>query len=139
MMVVLCHSFRHLVRNNSESSLQPPTACSRLKRVPRSYKTKVQHAESAGACDVINMKMMDCLALETLVVNHELIELIDVRSRKEFAAMHIRGRARFPLVSWRRRGFFEGGARQRSAFMSFPPTVTLEPALQRGFCDRPAA
>jgi rhodanese-related sulfurtransferase len=43
------------------------------------------------------MKMMDCLALETLVVNHERIELIDVRSRKEFAAMHIPGARSVPF------------------------------------------
>jgi rhodanese-related sulfurtransferase len=73
------------------------TVCSRLNRVPRPYKTKVQHAESAGACDVISMKMVDCLALETLVVNHEPIELIDVRSRKEFAAMHIPGARSVPF------------------------------------------
>ena len=69
----------------------------RLKRVPRPYKTKVQYAEAARACDVISMKMMDCLALETLVVNHEPIELIDVRSRKEFAAMHIPGARSVPF------------------------------------------
>ena len=74
-----------------------PTVCSRMKRVPRPYKTKVQYAEWAGACDVISMKMMDCLALETLVVNHEPIELIDVRSRKEFAAMHIPGARSVPF------------------------------------------
>ena len=74
-----------------------PTVCSRLKRVPRPYKTKVQHAESARACDVIRMKMMDCLALETLVVNHEPVELIDVRSKKEFAAMHIPGARSVPF------------------------------------------
>jgi rhodanese-related sulfurtransferase len=43
------------------------------------------------------MKMMDCLALETLIVNHEPIELIDVRSRKEFAAMHIPGARSVPF------------------------------------------
>jgi rhodanese-related sulfurtransferase len=43
------------------------------------------------------MKMMDCLALETLVVNHAPIELIDVRSRKEFAAMHIPGARSVPF------------------------------------------
>ena len=43
------------------------------------------------------MKMMDCLALETLVVNHERIELIDVRSRKEFTAMHIPGARSVPF------------------------------------------
>jgi rhodanese-related sulfurtransferase len=86
------------------------------------------------------MKMMDCLALETLVVNHEPVELIDVRSKKEFAAMHIPGARSVPFgVSWRRQRFFEGGVRQQSAFMSFPPAVTLEPASQRGFCDRPVA
>src|SRR5438874_3415124 len=43
------------------------------------------------------MKMMDCLALEALVVNHEQIELIDVRSRKEFAVMHIPGARSVPF------------------------------------------
>jgi len=43
------------------------------------------------------MKMMDCLALETLLVNHERIELIDVRSREEFAAMHIPGARSVPF------------------------------------------
>jgi rhodanese-related sulfurtransferase len=43
------------------------------------------------------MKMMDCSALETLVVNHEPIELIDVRSRKEFASMHIPGARSVPF------------------------------------------
>ena len=70
---------------------------SRLKRVPQPYKTKVQYADAARACDVISMKMMDCLALETLVVNHEPIELIDVRSKKEFAAMHIPGARSVPF------------------------------------------
>jgi rhodanese-related sulfurtransferase len=74
-----------------------PTVCSRLKRVPRPYKTKVQHAEAAHACDAINMKMMDCSALGTLVVNHEPIELIDVRPKKEFAAMHIPGARSVPF------------------------------------------
>jgi rhodanese-related sulfurtransferase len=41
--------------------------------------------------------MMDCWALEKLVVNHEPIELIDVRSKKEFAAMHIPGARSLPL------------------------------------------
>ena len=40
---------------------------------------------------------MDCLALETLVVNHEPMELIDVRSREEFAAMHIPGARSVPF------------------------------------------
>src|SRR5438105_15573292 len=43
------------------------------------------------------MKMMDCLALEALVVNHEPVELIDVRSRKEFTAMHIPGARSVPF------------------------------------------
>jgi rhodanese-related sulfurtransferase len=43
------------------------------------------------------MKMMDCSALGELVVNHEPIELIDVRSKKEFAAMHIPGARSLPL------------------------------------------
>ena len=43
------------------------------------------------------MKIMDCSALGTLVVNHEPIELIDVRSKKEFAAMHIPGARSVPF------------------------------------------
>jgi len=43
------------------------------------------------------MKMMDCSALGTLVDNHEPIELIDVRSKKEFAAMHIPGARSVPF------------------------------------------
>jgi rhodanese-related sulfurtransferase len=43
------------------------------------------------------MQRMDCSTLGTLVVNHEPIELIDVRSRKEFAAMHIRGARSVPF------------------------------------------
>ena len=85
------------------------------------------------------MKVMDCLALETLVVNHESIELIDVRSRKEFAAMHIPGARSVPFGELAATKIFEGGGEGQSAFMSFPPAATLEPALQRGFCDRPVA
>ena len=40
---------------------------------------------------------MDCSTLGTLVVNHEPIELIDVRSKSEFAAMHIPGARSLPL------------------------------------------
>ena len=43
------------------------------------------------------MKMMDCSALGMLVINHEPIELIDVRSRNEFAAMHIPGARSVPF------------------------------------------
>ena len=43
------------------------------------------------------MKMMDCSALGALVANHEPIELIDVRSKKEFAAMHIPGARSLPF------------------------------------------
>ena len=88
-----------------------PTVCSRLKRVPRPYKTKVPHAESARACDVISMKMMDCLALETLVVNHEPIELIDIRSKKEFAAMHIPGARSVPFGELAATRIFRRGRR----------------------------
>jgi rhodanese-related sulfurtransferase len=43
------------------------------------------------------MKMMDCSTLGTLVTNHEPIELIDVRSKSEFAAMHIPGARSLPF------------------------------------------
>jgi rhodanese-related sulfurtransferase len=44
------------------------------------------------------MKTMDCATLETLVENHERIELIDVRPRSQFAAMHIRGARSLPFA-----------------------------------------
>jgi len=43
------------------------------------------------------MKMMDCSALGMLVINHEPIELIDVRSKNEFTTMHIPGARSVPL------------------------------------------
>ncbi|PYL17509.1 MAG: hypothetical protein DME30_06775 [Verrucomicrobia bacterium] len=61
------------------------------------------------------MKMMDCSTLGMLVVNHEPIELIDVRSKNEFAAMHIPGARSIPfgelaavdggMKDWVARGF----------------------------------
>jgi rhodanese-related sulfurtransferase len=46
----------------------------------------------------IPMTMMDCSALETLVVNRVPIELIDVRSKREFSAMHILGAHSLPFA-----------------------------------------
>jgi rhodanese-related sulfurtransferase len=43
------------------------------------------------------MKMMDCSVLGMLVINHEPIDLIDVRSKNEFAAMHIPGARSLPF------------------------------------------
>ena len=40
---------------------------------------------------------MDCSALGVLIVNHEPIDLIDVRTKNEFAAMHIPGARSLPL------------------------------------------
>jgi len=40
---------------------------------------------------------MDCSVLGTLVANHEPIELIDVRPKSEFAAMHIPGARSLPF------------------------------------------
>ena len=43
------------------------------------------------------MKMVDCSELKTLIINHEPIELIDVRSKNEFAAAHIPGARSLPF------------------------------------------
>jgi len=82
------------------------------------------------------MKMVDCSALETLVVNHERIELIDVRSKKEFAAIHIPGARSVPFGELAAARIF-----RRGRLMTEPvyAAVTLEPALRRGFYDRPVA
>src|SRR5207247_9546302 len=45
----------------------------------------------------MGMTVMDCSALGVLIANHEPIELIDVRSKNEFAAMHIPGARSLPL------------------------------------------
>ena len=54
------------------------------------------------------MSMMDCSVLGTLVVNHEPIDLIDVRSKNEFAAMHIPGAQSLPFGELVTPGIFRG-------------------------------
>ena len=49
---------------------------------------------------------MDCSTLGMLVVNHEPIELIDVRSKNEFAAMHIPGARSIPFGELAAPGIF---------------------------------
>jgi rhodanese-related sulfurtransferase len=52
------------------------------------------------------MEMMDCSALGRLVANHEPIELIDVRSKNEFAAIHIPGARSVPFAELAEPGLF---------------------------------
>ena len=49
---------------------------------------------------------MDCSTLGTLVLNHEPIELIDVRSKNEFVAMHIPGARSIPFGELASPGIF---------------------------------
>ena len=66
------------------------------------------------------MKMMDCSALETLVVNHEPIELIDFRSKNEFDEMHIpRARDRFHLAICLLPESLAGGGYRKTVFSHF--------------------
>ncbi len=44
------------------------------------------------------MKMVDCPTLGLLIQNHEPVELIDIRPRKEFSAMHIPGARSLPFA-----------------------------------------
>jgi hypothetical protein len=67
---------------------------------------------------------MDCSTLGTLVVNHEPIELIDVRSRKEFAAMHIRGARSLPFGE-----LAEPGLSRRRRLASFDGVFDVADAL----------
>lgn len=41
---------------------------------------------------------MDCSTLEMLIENHEPIDLIDIRAKEEFAAMHIPGARSLPFA-----------------------------------------
>src|SRR5216110_753106 len=54
----------------------------------------------------IRVKRMDCSVLGTLVINHEPIELIDVRSKNEFGAMHIPGAESLPFGELAAPGIF---------------------------------
>ena len=54
----------------------------------------------------ISVKMMDCSILRTLVINHEPIELIDVRSKNEFGAMRIPGAESLPFGELAAPGIF---------------------------------
>jgi rhodanese-related sulfurtransferase len=68
------------------------------------------------------MQRMDCSTLGTLVVNHEPIELIDVWSRKEFAAMHIRGARPLPFQ-------FDNAARACDVMTNTAGCMSLRSAL----------
>jgi rhodanese-related sulfurtransferase len=46
----------------------------------------------------VGVKMMDCPDLEKLVRNRKPIQLIDVRSKNDFAAIHIRGARSLPFA-----------------------------------------
>ena len=54
----------------------------------------------------IRVKRMDCSVLGTLVINHEPIELIDVRSKNEFGAMRIPGAESLPFGELAAPGIF---------------------------------
>src|SRR5438046_4138584 len=54
----------------------------------------------------IRVKRMDCSVLRTLVINHEPIELIDVRSKNEFGAMRIPGAESLPFGELAAPGIF---------------------------------
>src|SRR5206468_12152475 len=54
----------------------------------------------------IRVKRMDCSVLRTLVINHEPIELVDVRSKNEFGAMHIPGAESLPFGELAAPGIF---------------------------------
>ena len=43
------------------------------------------------------MKTMDCSTLGMLIENHEPVDLIDIRSKKEFSSMHIPGARSLPF------------------------------------------
>ena len=51
-----------------------------------------------SAMPFVGVKMMDCPVLEKLVSNRKPIQLIDVRSKNDFAAIHIRGARSLPFT-----------------------------------------
>ena len=51
-----------------------------------------------SATPLVGVKMMDCPVLEKSVINRERIQLIDVRSKNDFAATHIRGARSLPFA-----------------------------------------
>ena len=51
-----------------------------------------------SAMPLVGVKMMDCPGLEKLVSNRKPIQLIDVRSKNDFATIHIRGARSLPFA-----------------------------------------
>ena len=51
-----------------------------------------------SATPLVGVKMMDCPGLEKLVSNRKPIQLIDVRSKNDFATIHIRGARSLPFA-----------------------------------------
>jgi len=45
------------------------------------------------------MKTMDCSTLKMLIENHEPVNLIDIRPKKEFREMHIIGARSLPFAT----------------------------------------
>jgi rhodanese-related sulfurtransferase len=84
-----------------------------------------------SAMPSVRVKMMDCPGLEKLVINREPIQLIDVRSKNEFAAMHMREHDRSLLPSWQRPISFEDCVQRSYRFVSFllkgMPRLALPP------------
>jgi rhodanese-related sulfurtransferase len=60
--------------------------------------TKVLYAKSPRSGKTSGMKTMDCVTLETLIANHEPVNLIDIRSKNEFREMHIPGARSLPFA-----------------------------------------
>ena len=52
---------------------------------------------------------MDCSTLETLIENHEPVNLIDIRPKNEFREMHIPGARSLPLAELSPIEFFTQG------------------------------
>jgi hypothetical protein len=98
--------------------------------------TKVQYTDPPDVPYLIGMKMMDCSVLKGLIINHEPIELIDVRSKNEFAAAHIPGSRSLPFGELAAPKIFEDGIRQSKSFASFLMAATSERALLPAYCDR---
>ena len=89
------------------------------------------HMPTRSAMPFVGVKMMDCPDLEKLVRNRKPIQLIDVRSKDDFAAIHIRGHDHFLSRSWQRPISFEDCVQQIYRFVSFllrgTPRLALPP------------
>jgi rhodanese-related sulfurtransferase len=67
-------------------------------RRPLFYRTKVSYVNLPSCGKNQTVKTVECSTLGVLIENHEVLDLIDIRPKREFSVMHIPGARSLPLA-----------------------------------------